>query len=100
MIVKFRSMIVNAEADGRTHPAGEDDDRITKVGKVIRAARIDELPQEVLSCLRDNPRMTNANLIEKIGKSQRTITRILATLKGKGLIVRVGSNKAGYWQVV
>ena len=25
--------------------AGEDDDRITKVGKVIRAARIDELPQ-------------------------------------------------------
>jgi ATP-dependent DNA helicase RecG len=61
---------------------------------------ISELEQEVLSCLRDNPRMTNANLIEKIGKSQRTITRILATLKGKGLIVRVGSNKAGYWQVV
>ena len=45
MIVKFRSMIPNAEADGRTHPAGEHDDRITKVGKVIRAARIDELPQ-------------------------------------------------------
>ena len=45
MIVKFRSMIENAEADGRTHPAGEHDDRITKVGKVIRAARIDELPQ-------------------------------------------------------
>ena len=45
MIIKFRSMIENAEADGRTRPAGEDDDRITKVGKVIRAARIDELPQ-------------------------------------------------------
>ena len=45
MILKFRSMIVNAEADGRTHPAGEADDRITRVGKVIRAARIDELPQ-------------------------------------------------------
>ncbi len=45
MILKFRSMIVDAEKDGRTHPAGEHDDRITKVGKVIRAARIDELPQ-------------------------------------------------------
>ena len=45
MIIKFRSMIEHAEADGRTHPAGEADDRITKVGKVIRAARIDELPQ-------------------------------------------------------
>lgn len=45
MILKFRSMIVDAEKDGKTHPAGEHDDRITKVGKVIRAARIDELPQ-------------------------------------------------------
>lgn len=45
MIFKFRSMIVDAEKDGRPHPAGEKDDRITKVGNVIRACRIDELPQ-------------------------------------------------------
>jgi exopolysaccharide biosynthesis polyprenyl glycosylphosphotransferase len=45
MILKFRSMIVDAEKDGRPHPAGEKDDRITKVGKVIRACRFDELPQ-------------------------------------------------------
>lgn len=45
MILKFRSMIVDAEKDGRSHPAGEKDDRITKVGRVIRACRIDELPQ-------------------------------------------------------
>ena len=45
MILKFRSMIVDAEKDGRTHPAGEKDDRITKVGNIIRACRIDELPQ-------------------------------------------------------
>ncbi len=44
-ILKFRSMIVNAEQDGRPHPAGENDDRITKVGRVIRSTRIDELPQ-------------------------------------------------------
>ena len=45
MILKFRSMIVNAEEDGKPHPAGEHDNRITKVGKVIRACRIDEIPQ-------------------------------------------------------
>ena len=45
MIFKFRSMIVDAEKDGRPHPAGEKDDRITKIGRVIRACRIDELPQ-------------------------------------------------------
>ena len=44
-ILKFRSMIVDAEKDGKSHPAGEADDRITKVGRVIRATRIDELPQ-------------------------------------------------------
>lgn len=44
-ILKFRSMIENAESDGTPHPATTDDDRITKVGKVIRAIRIDELPQ-------------------------------------------------------
>lgn len=44
-IYKFRSMIENAEEDGKSHPAIQDDDRITKVGKVIRPTRIDELPQ-------------------------------------------------------
>lgn len=44
-ILKFRSMIENAEADGKPHPATDYDDRITKVGKVIRSLRVDELPQ-------------------------------------------------------
>lgn len=44
-IMKFRSMCVNAEKDGIARLASEEDDRITRVGKIIRAARIDELPQ-------------------------------------------------------
>lgn len=44
-IIKFRSMRVDAEKDGVARLAGEDDDRITKVGKVIRMLRLDELPQ-------------------------------------------------------
>ncbi|WP_157977088.1 sugar transferase [Taibaiella helva] len=45
-IYKFRSMYVNAEADG---PAlsSDDDKRITPWGKVMRKWRIDELPQFV-----------------------------------------------------
>ena len=46
-IHKFRSMKEDAEKDGKPHPATSDDDRITKVGKIIRATRIDELPQLV-----------------------------------------------------
>lgn len=44
-ILKFRSMIVDAEKLGEVIPAKDFDPRITKVGKVIRATRIDELPQ-------------------------------------------------------
>ena len=44
-ILKFRSMIVDAEKDGAVIPCVENDSRITKVGKVIRRFRIDEMPQ-------------------------------------------------------
>ena len=44
-ILKFRSMIVDAEKAGHAIPATDRDPRITKVGRVIRAIRLDELPQ-------------------------------------------------------
>ena len=44
-VYKFRSMIVDAEKDGRPRLASDEDDRITPVGKVLRKFRIDEFPQ-------------------------------------------------------
>lgn len=44
-VYKFRSMIVDAEKDGKPRLASEEDDRITPVGKILRKFRIDELPQ-------------------------------------------------------
>ncbi|HZK20975.1 MAG TPA: sugar transferase, partial [Oscillospiraceae bacterium] len=44
-IFKFRSMIVNAEPDGKPKPAVDNDKRITPIGKFMRPWRIDELPQ-------------------------------------------------------
>ena len=43
-VLKFRSMIVDADKDG-AKKAESQDSRITKVGKIIRACRMDELPQ-------------------------------------------------------
>lgn len=43
-ILKFRSMIVDAEKDGAQFTV-PNDDRITPIGKFIRATRIDEIPQ-------------------------------------------------------
>lgn len=44
-IYKFRTMRVDAEKDGAARLAGEGDNRITDVGKILRATRLDELPQ-------------------------------------------------------
>ncbi len=44
-IIKFRSMIEEAESDGKARLATRNDDRITPVGRVIRKLRIDEFPQ-------------------------------------------------------
>lgn len=44
-ILKFRSMKIDAESDGIARLSAENDDRITPIGKLIRATRIDELPQ-------------------------------------------------------
>lgn len=44
-IYKFRSMCVGAEKQGSGVYSGKNDSRVTKVGKIIRATSIDELPQ-------------------------------------------------------
>ena len=44
-ILKFRTMYVDAEQEGTPRLAGDDDQRITKTGRVLRRYRLDELPQ-------------------------------------------------------
>jgi exopolysaccharide biosynthesis polyprenyl glycosylphosphotransferase len=44
-ILKFRTMVVGAEDPGRALWAQANDSRVTRVGKVLRTMRLDELPQ-------------------------------------------------------
>ncbi|GAB5450575.1 MAG: TIGR03013 family PEP-CTERM/XrtA system glycosyltransferase [Halioglobus sp.] len=44
-VIKFRSMSVDAEGDGKARWATKNDSRVTRVGAFIRRTRIDELPQ-------------------------------------------------------
>lgn len=43
-ILKFRSMVKNAEGNGKWN-VGDNDERITKIGHFLRKTKIDELPQ-------------------------------------------------------
>lgn len=71
-ILKFRSMIVDAEKGDQVIPATGRDPRITKVGRVIRAARLDEFPQ-ILNILKGDmsivgPRPERVEHVEKYSK--------------------------------
>jgi sugar transferase (PEP-CTERM system associated) len=44
-VIKFRSMRIDAEEDGKPRWASSNDSRVTRVGRFIRRMRIDELPQ-------------------------------------------------------
>ncbi|MES2048805.1 MAG: TIGR03013 family XrtA/PEP-CTERM system glycosyltransferase [Pseudomonadota bacterium] len=51
MVLKFRSMGINAEKPGTPQWASANDPRTTRIGKIIRKLRIDELPQ-IINVLR------------------------------------------------
>lgn len=71
-IIKFRSMVEDAEKDGIAKLASFHDARITPVGKLIRSTRIDELPQ-LFNILKGNmsfvgPRPERPEIIEDYRK--------------------------------
>ena len=56
--------------------------------------------QKVLMLLYDNGHLTRDELSELTGLSLGGIKKIINSLRESGLIVRVGSNKTGYWKVI
>ena len=55
--------------------------------------------QRVLELIRINNRITAKEIAESLSVSLRQGERIMAALKEKGLIKRVGSNKSGHWEL-
>jgi exopolysaccharide biosynthesis polyprenyl glycosylphosphotransferase len=71
-ILKFRTMVQDAEADGIPQWASEDDERATSFGRILRRTHLDELPQFV-NVLRGEmslvgPRAERPELVEMFQK--------------------------------
>mgnify|MGYP006282559601 CR=1 FL=1 len=73
-VVKFRSMQIDAERDGRARWATTADPRVTRAGSVLRRSRIDELPQ-ILNVLRGEmsfvgPRPERPEFVRELERAQ------------------------------
>ncbi|WP_135467476.1 exopolysaccharide biosynthesis polyprenyl glycosylphosphotransferase [Crenalkalicoccus roseus] len=71
-LYKFRSMVVDAEANGAPCWASRGDPRVTRVGRLIRLTRIDEIPQ-ALNVLRGDmaivgPRPERPAFVEQLNR--------------------------------
>ena len=56
--------------------------------------------QRVLGYLRADRHTTAAKIAADLGMSARQIERMLADMKAKGIIRRIGANRNGYWEIV
>ena len=53
----------------------------------------------VFAIFRQNPQATAKQICEQLGLKERQVYKHINTLKSFGIIVRVGSNKSGYWKL-
>ncbi len=77
----------------------EPDELHDKVADKVADKVTNKSAQKVLLLLYENGHLTRDELSERTGLSLGGIKKIINSLREGGLIVRVGSNKTGYWKV-
>ena len=56
--------------------------------------------EQVIELLSKNPKMTRDELAQALAKSPNTIKGHIAKLKAEGRLIRIGSDRDGYWKVL
>ena len=61
--------------------------------------KLSEKEQKTLELLIEDPGYTSPQIAEKLNVSRVSVTKYLKSLKEKGLIERIGSDRKGYWRI-
>lgn len=72
----------------------EGDNAVEKGEKKVKSR------EKIISALKENGHHTTKSLAELLGLSTKAIEKQLAKLKAEGIIVRIGPDKGGHWEVV
>ena len=80
-------------------PSKVEDKSVKTVENKPLSLRLSTSEQRVVSLLANDSHLTIADLSQKAHLSEAGINKILASLRKKGVLERVGANKNGYWIV-
>ncbi len=75
-------------------------DRVTEKVTDKVTDNLSEKQKKIISLLRKNNKMTLFELSKALGISKRRVIDHTNKLKERGLLMRVGNNKSGYWKVM
>ena len=76
----------------------QDGFRVTILRTTQKTTRKISTKEHILRLVKENPRLTRAELAAVLGKSEHTIKEHIAQLKKKGALRRVGSDRNGHWE--
>ena len=68
-------------------------------GVVNGVVNLSDREKNVVAAIEKNPRISKKKLIELTGIPKTSLERIISSMKEKGLLERVGSDKNGYWKI-
>jgi predicted HTH transcriptional regulator len=68
-------------------------------GVINDVINLSETEYRFVLAIQENPHITKLELSAVLGVSTSTIDRTIKKLKAQGVLIRVGSNKTGYWQI-
>lgn len=87
--LKNRYLHINYQSDGIDLPKGQ-----------IDTLDVTLEERAVLNCLSQNNRIVQKEIALAIGKSERTVKRIMASLSERGIIIRKNGKRNGYWEML
>ncbi len=115
----FRKIINALEYNGSPMPVFEtDEDRLSfavtiykhfefedgsmngSINGSININQLSENERKIIKYMKENPSITRKEIIQYTDLSTRTVDRVIADLKKKNQVKRIGPNKKGTWEVI
>ncbi len=62
--------------------------------------RLSETQVAILTLIKENKYITTNEISDKLNKELSTIKKSIKVLKDAGILVRIGTNRTGYWKIV